>query len=118
MLSKRNRLLSDFDFRRVRKVGERFDTSYFSLFIARSKKDIPARFGFVISLKVSKSAAKRNRVRRVLTSEVEKALPQIAGGVEAAFFVRIRAVGADVQELRKQVRRTFREAGILKEENT
>lgn len=115
MLPKENRLSSDFDFRKVRRSGRKYGGPLFSFFVLRGDGKVknPPRFGFVVSTKVTKKASKRNRVRRVLQDEVGSLLSRVRPGVSGAFWVKIRALEADPKELRLQVRRVLRKAGIL-----
>lgn len=115
MLPKENRLSSNFDFRKVRRSGERCKSPFFSFFVLREvgKVKNPPRFGFVVSTKVTKKASKRNRVRRVLQDEVGSLLSRVQPGVSGAFWVKTKALEADPEELRLQVRKVLKKVGIL-----
>ncbi|GMR19284.1 MAG: hypothetical protein BMS9Abin34_416 [Patescibacteria group bacterium] len=114
MLPKENRLSSSFDFQRIRRLGRRGESPFFSFFVLREYDRIrPPRFGFVVSAKVSKRATKRNRIRRVLQDEVGRALPRIQPGVSGVFWMKARALQSDPQELRAQVRKVLQKAGVL-----
>ncbi|HEB14074.1 MAG TPA: ribonuclease P protein component [candidate division WWE3 bacterium] len=115
MLPKKNRLSSDFDFRRVRRFGKGYPTPFFSVFVLHDDKDpkAPPRFGFVASTKISKRAVKRNRIKRILRNEISKLLPDISPGVLVSFWVRPKALEAPPDKLRLKVRETLKKAQIL-----
>lgn len=115
MLPKENRLSSDFDFRRVRRFGKGHPTPFFSVFVLRDDKEpeAPPRFGFVVSTKVSKRAAKRNRIKRILRDEVSKLLPDISPGVLVSFWIRVKALDAPPDRLRLKVKEVLKKAQVL-----
>jgi len=111
MLSREHRLSADFDFRRLRREGARYASPFFTLFVLLNQRG-SSRFGFVVSSRVSKLATERNRLKRILRDEVEKALSQVRPGVLAAFWVKDQALGISPEILRQQVRKVLGDAWI------
>ncbi|MEX1061888.1 MAG: ribonuclease P protein component [Patescibacteria group bacterium] len=116
MLPKENRLVSDFDFRRVRKFGRLYHSPFFSLYSLKEKNLQPSRFGFVVSTKVSKSAVKRNALKRLLRLPVEENLSKVTPGISAAFWVRGRALTSPAPEVSQAVFLALKQMGILARE--
>jgi ribonuclease P protein component len=112
MLPRENRLSEEFDFRRLRREGQRSGTPFFNFFLIPNQKG-PARFGFVVSSRVSKLATRRNRLKRILRAQVEELLPGIRSGTWGAFWVREPALRADAQVLRQAVEQTLKRAKVL-----
>ncbi|MEX0587439.1 MAG: ribonuclease P protein component [Patescibacteria group bacterium] len=112
MLPRENRLSAEFDFRRLRREGRRSGSPFFSLFLLSGQKG-PARFGFVVSTRVSKLATQRNRLKRILRSQVEELLPRIKEGTWGAFWVRDSARQAEAPALRQSVEQALKNTGVL-----
>ncbi len=87
MLPKKYRLLADYDFRRLRRLGLPYRSLLFTLVVASAKPG-QLRIGFVISNKVDKRATARNRVKRLLREAVQQKLPVLKTGFDAAFYIR------------------------------
>lgn len=88
MLPKKYRLLSDYDFRRLRSKGRRFNSSFFALVVAKAKDASSLRFGFVVSTKLDKRATVRNRLKRILREVIRERLPRFKNGFDVAFYIR------------------------------
>jgi len=99
MLQKENRLVDDYDFRRVKRLGKSYHCPLFKLSIAERKLAGPSRFGFVISKKIDKRAVVRNRIKRLLREVVRKNLEKIAAGFDVVFVARPSIVGKNYEEI-------------------
>lgn len=66
MLSKKNRLKKKKDFEAVFKTGRKHPLDFFILRIKQTSNDFN-RFGIIVSKKVSKSAVKRNKIKRIIS---------------------------------------------------
>ena len=82
MLKKENRLLTNYEFRKVRRLGKRYKGPYFTLYYLETKnnEEAPSRFGIVVSNKFDKSAVKRNRVKRLFREVVRLNLDKLKVG--------------------------------------
>jgi ribonuclease P protein component len=108
MLPKENRLTDDYDFRRVKRLGRNYHSSLFKLGVARRKKEGQAsRFGFVISTKIDKRAAVRNRIKRLLREAIRQRLEKIPAGFDFVFVVRPKIVGKNYEEVSAEVDRVL-----------
>lgn len=76
MLKKVNRLKSRKDFEEIKKAGVMYHSPSFSLIIKISElmDQSEPRFGFVVSKKISKKAVERNKVKRLLSTILQKRL--------------------------------------------
>lgn len=114
MLSKPHRLKKKKDFDRVFKKGKGFNNDF--LFLKVRKNNLPvARFGFIVSLKISKKATVRNKVKRRLREIVKDLLPQIVPGVDGVLVAQPGVENQSFQELKKEVKKVFKLAHILNE---
>lgn len=77
-LSKENRLRKKNDFDAVFKKGASFKNSCLALKVAKNGLS-GARVGIVVSLKVSKKAVERNKIRRRLSEAVKANFPMEKG---------------------------------------
>lgn len=111
MLKNENRLKKKKDFERVYKSQNR---AYFPEMIIqwapRSQKDLPSRFGFVISNKISKSSVKKNRAKRLLREAVrglikEKITPT---GFDFAINCKKPILENDYQDLYRRINLFFK----------
>ncbi len=79
MLPKEHRLSTKFQFNIVRKYGASIKTPYFYINYLKPKNYIgPTKVGFIVSNKLSKSATKRNKVKRQLREIIRKNMAKIA----------------------------------------
>jgi len=96
MLPASNRLTKKIDFENVRQKGKFITTKLFSISyvkrdsIASLQNDVPSRFGFIVSKKISMKAHERNHIKRILREIFRNNLDNIKGGVD---FVIVAKVG-------------------------
>lgn len=113
MLSPKNRLKLDSDFKRVKDKGKLFQSDHFALATYDRGDTADSRFGFVVSTKISKSAVARNRVKRALRSAVANVINGVKRGVDGVFLVKSVILNADRGELAGEVERVMKNAGLL-----
>lgn len=99
MLPKENRLVEPYDFRRVGRLGRRYQSPFFSLTVAPQKQTAPPRFGFVVSTRIDKRAAVRNRIKRLLREAVHARLDSIPNGFDLVFATRPNIKGKSYEEV-------------------
>lgn len=68
-LNKKNRLKKKRDFEDVFKKNRAVKGSFLFIKYSKNKLGVP-RFGFVVSVKVARSAVERNKIRRILSEMV------------------------------------------------
>lgn len=88
MLPGENRLTKRADFEKVRLEGKFHSTSFFSISFLDRKDDGPARFGFIVSKKVSTRAHVRNRVKRILRESVRRNLKDAKRGFDFVIIAK------------------------------
>lgn len=113
MLPKKNRLITRGDFTDVFRGTLRARSGPFQL-ICRKNDLLGTRFGFVVSLIVSKKAVRRNKLRRQLHEIARHVLPACMGGYDCV----IRAYpGADelrFEEVKRHTHILLQKVGIEK----
>lgn len=107
---------------RTLRKGDEFDTAYregtvvngpFLVVRWRANGGDETRWGFAVGKRIAKSAVVRNRVRRRL-KEAARSLA-VRGGYDVVVTARARALDRPQVELREQLERQLRRAGILEE---
>lgn len=86
-LKTKNRLKKKKEFDGVFKNGKTVNGSFLFIKFKSNNLDV-SRFGFVISLKVSKKAVKRNRIRRLLAETAQNNLKQIKDNYDIIIVVK------------------------------
>ena len=88
MLPEPHRLKSNYDFRRVKRIGRAFHSPLFVFLYAPAKDRSVSRFGFVASTKFDKRAVARNRARRLLREAVRERLEMIKPGFDIILIAK------------------------------
>jgi ribonuclease P protein component len=114
MLPKKHRLLSAHPIDEIKRSGKQFSERSLSLLLINSEDKSPAKVGFLVSLKVSKRATERNRLKRTLAGCVFKFLERIEKGYLLLFLVKKDALSQDEEGLCGQIGNLLRRSGILK----
>lgn len=76
MLSRKNRISLDRDFKRIFRVGKKASGSFFFIKTLKNNLNYP-RISIVIGKNIAKKAVKRNKIRRLLNRIIEKKLPRL-----------------------------------------
>lgn len=113
MLPKKYHLSKKNDFKKVFKEGRYYRRDFLSLKITENNFGI-SRFGFVVSLRISKKAVIRNKIRRRLSEIVRLKLPQIKIGFDLVILTQPEIVGKGYQETEKALDALLKRAKILK----
>jgi ribonuclease P protein component len=84
-----------------------------------SMKTVPnelplSRFGFIVSNKVSKSAVRRNRIKRLLREAIRLHQAQVPPGFDAAILVRADVSAQKLEAVDKAVDSLLKKAGLVK----
>ena len=100
MLKKENRLTTTFEFNVTRKYGQRFYGFYFSGNVVKpTKYSGPTKVGIVVSNKIHKSAAKRNRIKRLFRQTVMENLDRMGISLWWSIYPKIVCLGADYEKI-------------------
>lgn len=113
MLPKEYRLRRETDIKRLFDKGKGVFDDLCGIKFAKNNLSV-TRFAVVAGTKVSKSAVKRNRVKRQVRAVLEKYLTEFVPGFDVALLVRPAALKATFVEIEKHVVNDLVKAGILK----
>ncbi len=113
MLPRAFRLVDDYDFRRVKRLGKPYHTSLFTVVIAPSKSTQSLRFGFVASTKLDKRAVARHRAVRLLRESVHKLLPELETGFDLVFIPKQKLLSSTYEEVSTEVYSTLSKVPLL-----
>ncbi len=116
MLPTRHRLRERRVFQVLYEVGQRRSSSGLTLLfhpMPAEAKGIPSQVGLVISKKVSKSAVRRNRLRRQLREILRPLCPNLKPGYRLLFISRANLLTYRWPELRAEVHRLLQKADLL-----
>jgi ribonuclease P protein component len=102
MLKAQNRLVSKRDFLKVSRESGGARSRYFSGKALKSKLEI-SRFGFVISLQVSKKSTVRNLLKRRMREVIMENLPNLRQGYDVVIRAKPEAIGKDFGELKEDL---------------
>ena len=112
MLPKENRLKKREDFNNVFKKGK--TTAGKLIFLKALKNNLNiSRFGFVISVKISKKAVTRNKIKRQLREIIKRNLPNIKTGIDIVIISRPEIIAKKYQETKEEVEGLFFKAKLL-----
>jgi len=113
MLKKDFRIRKQRDFDRIFKEGKFFSLGCLALKAA--KNDFPySRFGFVVSNKISKSAVKRNRIKRLLRESVRISRDEISAGFDIVIMVRKDFSEKKMPEVKNEMMNLLRKSGLVR----
>lgn len=107
MLPKNNRLKKKKDFDKVFKKGKTIAGKLIFLKYLKNKLKIN-RFGFVVSLKLSKKAVIRNKLRRQLREVTRKKLPNIRPGLDIIIIAKPEIINKDYQDIKDELEDLFK----------
>ncbi len=115
MLPRQNRLTDNYDFKRVKRIGEKYRCPFFHAAYAPAKDEKqPSRFGFVISNKIDKRATTRNRIKRLLRETIRKRLEEIKPGYDVTIVAHHNLKNADYKKVSDQINKFLSEISLLR----
>ena len=110
MLEKNNRLAKARDIKLVLARGRSFFNPYFV--IKTSPNSTAALVTVVVSVRVSKKAVDRNRIKRVIRDELRKHIKQFKFG-NYAFLIKPSVAKITTTQLREEINKSLSNAKIL-----
>ncbi len=113
MLDKKFRLRKQKDFEKMFKGGIYLSENFLTLKVIKNDLTI-SRFGFIISNKISKSAAARNRTKRRLRESVRSIQGRIKDGFDCLFISKHGIVEKESTEISMVVEKLLKRSGLLK----
>lgn len=118
MLPKRYRFPLRKEFSRLKRSGRIVPGRFFSLLVAGQLSQdslLVPRFGFIVSVKVSKKATQRNRAKRLMSETIYQLIPKIKPGFDGVFLTKKTIINRNFKEIFQEVEQVFKKAEILKE---
>lgn len=112
MLPRPHRLSGEKNFELLARRGKKLRGKLLTVSTLADKPDQPTRFGIVCSLRVSKKAVIRNRLRRQISEILRLALPQITPGAMVMVQVGVEAVGKGYNEIETELHRLLLNLGL------
>ncbi|MFH1186647.1 MAG: ribonuclease P protein component [Candidatus Levyibacteriota bacterium] len=109
MLKKEYRLKVRTKFKNFKTVS----TLLFTLKYEKNEKEV-SNFGVIVSKKVDLKATVRNRIRRQITSCLEKNLGKIKPGFNFLFIAKKEAIDKKTEEINKMIIAIIKEEELIK----
>ena len=113
MFKKENRLRTKRDINDVFENGTKSFHKFFSLRKNSNNLEV-SKFAFMVGVRVSKSAIKRNRLRRQLREIVRLNIEKIKPGFNVVVSVGSKALGESYKNLEGSLLEAFSKADLLK----
>lgn len=115
MLPAQHRLRDRRAFQMLYQTGQRCSSSGLTLLFQPMPPElegIPSQVGLVVGKKVSKSAVRRNRLRRQLRESVRSLCPNLKPGYRLLLIAKATALEWSWEQLRTEVQRLFQKANL------
>lgn len=110
MLRKENRLLTTYEYNKVRREGNKYNSQLFYLYYLELKDSTkPTRVGIVLSKKFSKIAVERNRVKRVFSEVIRLNLNKVKGGFWVVIHPRQLSKDKGYEEINSEFNKVLSE---------
>jgi ribonuclease P protein component len=114
MLSQKHRLSKSADVKKTTARGRSFFNPYFVIKTGPNPKT--ALVTVVVSVRVSKKAVERNRIKRVMRDELRKHIARFKPG-NYAFLVKTSVMKINSSQLREEINKSLTNAKILNPNN-
>lgn len=112
VLPKKYRLTKKKDFEKVFKCGYFFSEKFLSVKVAKNGLSL-SRFGFIVSLKVSKKAVTRNKIKRQLREVIKLHLKDAKMGFDIVVMAKPEITGKKYQEIEQALLGTLGKTGLF-----
>jgi len=102
-------------FNDVFRIGKTFSSDVMVMRVISGGKGQPSRFGFAASLKFSKKAVERNRVKRWMRESVQAKLGSVQPEKEVIFLINPKTPKKELNSLliQKNIEKLLKQAKIL-----
>lgn len=112
MLSKQNRLKKK-EVENVLKKGKAYRGFFLILKYCGTDPKEFSRFAALVPMKVSKKAAQRNRIKRLIRENLRKRLPRIKDGFDGIFMAMPPSLEKDYWEIGEEIEQVLRKAKLV-----
>ena len=106
MLTQKNRLKKRKDIENVFKKGKTIAGRLVFLKLLKNKLDFN-RFALIVSLKISKKAVVRNKIRRQLRALIKDSLSDIKTGFDILIIAKPEIIDKNYQEIENDIEKIF-----------
>lgn len=114
MLPSANRLTGTENFERVEKDGKVFQSQNMGVaYLKRGDKNA-SRFGIIVSTKIARDSADRNRIKRNLREAVRHILFDLNPGFDVIFLTKPSIMRTPTEVVMKEAQKALREIGIAR----
>lgn len=113
MLPKENRLKGAKSFDKVKSEGKVIQSKNFGLAMLNRKDKGPARFGIIVSTKISKKAVLRNKIKRVIRESLRGMLEKIKPGFDIVFLVKKKIKDEDSDRIEEEILSAFKKGDLF-----
>ncbi len=104
VLAKKNRLKNSREFKKVYSFGKKINANYF--FVKYSKNSLNvARFGIVVSRKISVKAVQRNKIKRRVCSIIRDLLKDYNKSYDIVLISRKNIIKASFKDIQEDIRK-------------
>jgi len=107
MLAVENKIQGSKNVEKVIKNGKIIQGDDFGVAFLKRGDDLPSKFAFVISTKISKLSVHRNRINRSLNEGVRRILKEIPKGYDFVFLTKKSIGSKTTEEIIESVRSFF-----------
>lgn len=98
----------------TRESGSLVSGRFFSLLVYKLNNNQLPHFAFIVSQKISRSAVKRNQIKRKLKQAVKNHLQKIRPGLIVVFLARKNIIDSDSQQIDEDLNSSFNQAGLYR----
>lgn len=102
------------DFRRLYSKGQRHAGAYVAVYVSKNRTGTTNRLGLTASTTLGKAVV-RNRVKRLMRAAYTELEPRILTGYDFILVARGRAVGAVMEQVRKDLSYSLHKLGLISE---
>jgi len=102
------------EFPTQKKKGVVYHSPYFLLVVVKNNKETPTKFSFVVSVKISKKATERNKLKRRGYNIIKKIYNDIQSGFVCVFFLKKNIATLSYPQFEEHLRALLEKARILK----
>jgi ribonuclease P protein component len=113
MLKKENRLSSKYEFGITRKYGKQISGKFFHLYLVKPHNyEGPAKVGIVVSNKFSKSAVKRNKLKRIFREITRTNFDKIPKGYWVVLYPKFYAINQKYEEISSDFNKVLQKISV------
>jgi len=113
VLPRGNRLTSKRDFERVKQKGTLFNKGSIGLSVYNRGDQKPTRVGIIVSLKVSKKAVDRNKIKRMIRESIRRKLDSFKKGYDIVFLTKTSIIDKDSKSVDGNIANLLERGGLV-----